>query len=471
MSITGSFGKPFKQQVAAFRLRLGNLVPTEKWTDIWQEQHDRAFMVAGAQKAELLADLAAAVDKAIVQGTTLETFRKDFAEITARNGWTSYTGSTTAKGRAWRTRVIYKTNLSVSYAAGRYAQLVEGNFPFWVYRHGGSLDPREQHLAWDGLILPPDHPFWATHAPPNGWGCSCYIVGAQSRESARRVGGKPDLKLPDNWQALDPRTGAPVGIDKGWAYAPGASVVDDLAEVLTAKATTLPDQLALALTQALTERRAQAAERATMLLLQDIVGERAAAIYIVEAKRRVEPLLSVSDKAVIATYSGTPYEAINRAIRAVAGRKLSKQDPHFRLAMAIDVALAKLPAFEGMVYRGMQRLPQGFGGRFANLQEGEIVQFRAFSSASHDPDKAFAGPVLMRIKSLSGRRIAHLSMSRREDEVLLPRGLQFRFIRSTSDGLRTIIDLEEIAPGNWVKKPKELMGERLGSYAACALGH
>ena len=231
MSVNGSFGKPFAQQVAAFRLRLGNLVSTETWTDIWQAQHDRAFMVAGATKAELLADLAVAVYKAIVQGTTLETFRKDFAEITARNGWTSYTGSTTAKGRAWRTRVIYKTNLSVSYAAGRYAQLVEGNFPFWVYRHGGSLDPREQHLAWDGLILPPDHPFWATHAPPNGWGCSCYIVGARSRESARRVGGKPELTLPDNWQALDPRTGAPTGIDRGWAYAPGASVARTVAAI------------------------------------------------------------------------------------------------------------------------------------------------------------------------------------------------------------------------------------------------
>jgi Phage Mu protein F like protein len=231
--INAVFGRPFKQQVAAFRLRLGNLAPTAKWTDIWQAEHDRAFMVAGALKADLLADLAAAVDKAISQGTTLETFRKDFREIVARNGWEGYTGSDTAGGRAWRTRVIYKTNLSVSYASGRWAQLMEAGYPFLVYRHGASLEPREQHLAWDGLILPPDHPFWASHAPPNGWGCSCYVLGARSREAARRLGGKPELELPDNWQATDPRTGAPVGIDRGWDYAPGASV----AEVINTMAT------------------------------------------------------------------------------------------------------------------------------------------------------------------------------------------------------------------------------------------
>lgn len=224
--INAVFGRPFKQQVAAFRLRLGTLEPSTKWTDIWKAEHDRAFMVAGAQKADLLADLAAAVDKAISQGTTLETFRKDFREIVARNGWTGYTGSETARGRAWRTRVIYKTNLSVSYAAGRYAQLVAANHKFWIYFHGNSAEPREQHLAWDGLILPPGHPFWATHAPPNGWGCSCYIIGASSMAAAIRLGGKPDLKLPDNWQAIDPRTGAPVGIDRGWDYAPGASVTE-----------------------------------------------------------------------------------------------------------------------------------------------------------------------------------------------------------------------------------------------------
>ena len=40
---------------------------------------------------------------------------------------------------------------------------------------------RPQHLEWDGLVLPVDHPFWKTHAPPNGWGCRCMRQGGISR--------------------------------------------------------------------------------------------------------------------------------------------------------------------------------------------------------------------------------------------------------------------------------------------------
>lgn len=245
-TLLATFGKPFKYQVAAFRLRLADLRPTAKWTDLWQAEHDRAFMVAGAVKADILADLAAMVDKAITQGTGLDAFRKDFRKMVAEKGWQiSPAGQGTKGGEAWRTRLIYRTNMSTSYAAGRMAQLVAANHRFWVYRHGASLEPRLQHLAWDGLILPPDHPFWATHAPPNGWGCSCYIVGARSMAAAKILGGKPDLKLPDNWQSLDPKTGAPKGIDKGWAYAPGASVARTL-EKMAEKTVHWPYEIAKA---------------------------------------------------------------------------------------------------------------------------------------------------------------------------------------------------------------------------------
>lgn len=226
--LSTTFRRPFREQIAAFRLRLGNLVPTERWDDITRAQHDRAFMVAGAQKADLLADLAAAVDKAISQGTSLEEFRRDFRATVTRRGWHGWTGEGSTRGEAWRTRVIYRTNIATSYAAGRIAQLVEGNFAFWIYRHGGSTEPRVIHLGWDGLVLPPDHPFWITHGPPNGWGCSCYVIGARNEASARRRGGDPDKRLPDDWQSRDPRTGAPKGIDKGWDYTPGATAVADV---------------------------------------------------------------------------------------------------------------------------------------------------------------------------------------------------------------------------------------------------
>jgi len=219
--LTGTFKRPFPEQVAFFRGKLGNLVPTRTWRDLEREAHDSAFMVAGAMKADLLADLAAAVDKAVTQGRTLDAFRRDFRSIVERNGWHGWTGEGSAKGEAWRTRVVYATNMRTAYAGGRYAQLQE--FPVWVYRHGGSNHPRLDHLAWDGLMLPREHAFWERHYPPNGWGCSCYVTGAAGQRTALRVGGNPDKKLPDGWDRIDPRTGTPPGIGKGWDYAPGRS--------------------------------------------------------------------------------------------------------------------------------------------------------------------------------------------------------------------------------------------------------
>lgn len=243
-----SFHSPFAEQLAAYRLRLGNLVPTARWDDIERAAHDRSFMVAGAMKADLLADLAGAIDKAIADGTGLEAFRRDFRAIVEKHGWHGWTGEGSAKGEAWRTRVIYRTNLRTSYMAGRHAQLIKGDYPFWIYRHGGSLEPRIQHLGWDGLVLKVDHPFWATHFPPNGWGCSCRVFGALSMAHAKRKGGIPGRELPDGWQTPDPKTGAPLGIGKGWDYAPGATVAETVNE-LAPKLDRLPTRPAIDLIQ------------------------------------------------------------------------------------------------------------------------------------------------------------------------------------------------------------------------------
>lgn len=242
-ALRATFKRPFTDQLAAFRLRLGDLVPTSAWDDISRAQHDRAFMVAGATKADLLADLAQAVDKSIRDGGDLKAFRADFRDIVERRGWHGWTGEGTAKGEAWRTKVILQTNMLTSMAAGRHAQLVAGNYRYWIYRHSGAAHPRLDHLAWDGLILPADHPFWATHYPPNGWGCGCKVRGARTMAGAIRAGGKPQVKLPADWARRDPKTGAPPGVGKGWDYAPGASVADVI-NALTDKTVAWPYVLA-----------------------------------------------------------------------------------------------------------------------------------------------------------------------------------------------------------------------------------
>lgn len=239
----------FAKQVAFFRGKLGNLVPTATWRDVWQSAHDRAFMVAGAAKADLLADLASAVDKAIAEGETLEAFRRRFAEIVQRHGWHGWTGEKTPAGRAWRTRVIYETNLITSYAAGRAAQLKEGGYTWWIYKHSDFVQrPRPHHVALDGITRRADDPFWQTYYPPNGWGCRCRVVGARGPASIQRLGGDPSKTMPGWVGRIDQKTNAPVGVDQGFAYAPGATVIDEV-RALSGRLDRLPSAPSIALIQ------------------------------------------------------------------------------------------------------------------------------------------------------------------------------------------------------------------------------
>ncbi|QBF31504.1 phage minor head protein [Thalassococcus sp. S3] len=251
-AVRATLRRPFPEQVAAFRTRLGNLVPTSAWDDLDRNAHDRAFVVAGATKQDLLADLGAAVDRAISEGTGFEAFKKDFRSIVEKHGWHGWTGEGTERGENWRMRVIYQTNMRTSMAAGRLAQLRDGQFRFWVYRHSGAENPRLLHLSWDGLVLPADHPFWATHYPPNEWGCGCYVRGARTERGARRVGGDPDKALPDNWNRIDPKTGTPPGIGKGWDYRPG-DTADQAVQMMAQRTVQWPYQLQKAFMEDLPE--------------------------------------------------------------------------------------------------------------------------------------------------------------------------------------------------------------------------
>jgi hypothetical protein len=226
-----AFNTPFDKQLAFFRQKLN--LPTERWDDLMKAAHDRAFIVAGAQKADLLADLNRAVAKSIEHGFGLEEFRRDFSQIVHNSGWSGWTGEGTKAGEAWRTKVIYQTNLATSYAAGRYRQLTDPAFlklrPYWQYVHDDSVtSPRPEHQALDGLTLPHDHPFWQSGFPPNGWGCGCRVVPVAAPQQGDAT------QPPDGWDARDGAGNLP-GVDRGFDYAPGASV-DSLLRVAADKA-------------------------------------------------------------------------------------------------------------------------------------------------------------------------------------------------------------------------------------------
>lgn len=218
---------PFKEQIEFFRRKIN--IPTNSYADIYNNEHDYAFVVAGANRNALLNDFRAAIDKAISQGTTLDEFRQDFAEIVEKHGW-SYNGSFN-----WRSRVIYETNLNSSYQAGRYQQLRDAKFPYLEYLHSDYVEhPRELHESWNHLVLNFNDPWWDSHFPPNGYGCQCRVRGRTNGDLKRMGKDGPDTAPTINWvdrvigeNSDDPRiVRVPEGIDPSFEHIPGQTRLD-----------------------------------------------------------------------------------------------------------------------------------------------------------------------------------------------------------------------------------------------------
>lgn len=268
---------PFSEQIAFFRRKLN--VPTEAWTDVYAAQHDTMFMVAGANRDDLVADFRDAVDKVIADGGTLEQFRQDFDRIVAKHGW-DYNG-----GREWRSRVIYETNLFSSYQAGRYQQLMEirETHPYWMYLHADWVeDPREEHLGWNGLILRWDDPWWETHFPINAWGCKCSVrplTEADLKRMGRTVSSAPPEELEERIIGQrspgGPRTVVvPRGIDPGFEYAPGASMTELVQSTLGKTTRLAAAPAAFSVAQLLSRTAAQEAlEQGFEQFLQEVVAD------------------------------------------------------------------------------------------------------------------------------------------------------------------------------------------------------
>ncbi|MBX3447521.1 MAG: minor capsid protein [Parvibaculaceae bacterium] len=227
---TGSTPSPRAEPVhfteAIEFLRNKTRLPTRAWTDMWEDMHSRAFVVAGAMKDALVKDFHEAVTKAIAEGRTLADFRKDFDRIVAAHGW-SYNGS-----RGWRSRTIYETNLSTAFSAGRWAQIqrLKHVRPYIRYITMADERVRFSHRKLHDIVLPVDHPFWLTYFPPNDWGCRCFVQSL-SEDDLKRLGLKvtPDDKLPKGTQKSKINTPegpveieTPAGIAPGFAYNPGA---------------------------------------------------------------------------------------------------------------------------------------------------------------------------------------------------------------------------------------------------------
>lgn len=207
----------FEEQAKYFEKKLN--LKTNSYLDILGEEHDYFFVVAGANRNEVLTEFRQAVDEAILNGETLEGFRKRFDEIVAKTGW-EYNG-----GRNWRTRIIYDTNVYGAYNRGRLQQHLElaEDMPYWEYQHNDNAHPRPQHVAWDGLVLRYDDPFWKYHYPIKAYGCHCTVQALDDfdlQHYGKKVSPTPEIEFEQKTVGVrsgNPRVvTVPKGVDVGF---------------------------------------------------------------------------------------------------------------------------------------------------------------------------------------------------------------------------------------------------------------
>lgn len=82
--------------------------------------------------------------------------------------------------------------------------------PYLLYQLGPRREACEQHLQWDGVLLPVDDPWWRKHFPPNSNGCTCGVRQVSKHEHQQMVA---------SGKARASATGD--GIEPGWDFNPG----------------------------------------------------------------------------------------------------------------------------------------------------------------------------------------------------------------------------------------------------------
>ncbi len=227
------------EAIAAFRAK--GWVISFSWKDVWQQEHARAFTVAKAMSRDLLEDIRAAVDQALAEGETLQSFIKQLKPKLEARGWWGRKWMTDPQtgeqkvvqlGSPARLRTIYETNLRTSYMAGRWQRIEKSKKTLPLLRYVSVMDgrEREEHHAWHGTVLPVDDPWWDTHFPPCGWGCRCDGQALNQRMLDRKGWKIEQPKKFRERNYVNKRTGEVTrveqGISPGFGYNVGKASLD-----------------------------------------------------------------------------------------------------------------------------------------------------------------------------------------------------------------------------------------------------
>lgn len=156
--------------------------------------HALAFTVARLAQMDMLAEIKTGVDKAIAQGIGEHEFKKQLMPYLVAKGWLNADKKKIGK----RLELILHTNRQNAFATAKWEriQATKGTFTHLKYMPSLSVQKRDEHTRYYGIIRPVDDPIWQSIFPPNGFGCRCYVKRLTTKE-AQKEGVSPDDDVKD----------------------------------------------------------------------------------------------------------------------------------------------------------------------------------------------------------------------------------------------------------------------------------
>ena len=164
--------------------------PKASWayTDLLDNAHDRAFVVAKMVDVDLATTVQRSIINAIQEGKGYKAWAKDIDKVLAKSGWYDGQINVDAQGNAkkvvtggqHRLETIYRTNVAAAYEAGRQQVIFNDrdDDPFGYVMYSAIMDNRTRptHKALHGKVMEKSDPAWSSISPPNGYNCRCTIV-------------------------------------------------------------------------------------------------------------------------------------------------------------------------------------------------------------------------------------------------------------------------------------------------------
>lgn len=250
------------------------------WRDLGADEYARAFTAAQTAGLDIVDDLYFAFADTIAAKGDAKDFARLVVPTLQAKGWLARPDDLAGEGArriATRVDLIFDTNLRVARAAGLWDRVQRSKDGMPYLRAATAQDPRvrrppkspdSDHRAWQGILLPVDHPFWTRWWPPLGFRCRCTVT-PYTRSGIARHGWS--VTPADDLAEREARLGASIFLP------PGAGAYQQLAKTAEVENSAIPRMPGLPTLDVAAARREggdmwrhQAAEAAVDALLDSL---------------------------------------------------------------------------------------------------------------------------------------------------------------------------------------------------------